>query len=364
MRRLLHRDGTGGAFTEHPLTDLAGLLAGPGFVWVDLSSEPDTGIHQVGAILGLDPLSIDDVIDVAVLPKVDEHPRYLFTVIHGVVTGDGRLTTTELDMFIGEKFLVTIHRDAVVGVDWVLEHLTDTGPTDLSTPAQVAAAIAQAGSRRFLPLLDVLDQRVEEMEDLALVGDPRTLGETQAIRRDVVLLRRILGPQRDVFRALADHPSVDDRARRAFADVYDHYFRIVESLESARALLAGVADTYRGAIADRSTEVMKVLTVFAAVLLPLSLVAGMWGMNFTRIPLAEEPWGFAALAGVMVLAGAGLWLYFVRRGFIGGPRLRDLPKAVGLGLFQVGTAPLRALAALWQPVVRLLDIEPDREPDQ
>jgi Mg2+ and Co2+ transporter CorA len=157
------------------------------------------------------------------------------------------------------------------------------------------------------------------------------------------VLRRILGPQREVVRSLSQalSPLFDDPIRRAFADVYDHSFRLVETLDSARALLGAVMDTYRGAVAERTNEVMKVLTVFSAILLPLGLIAGLWGMNFAEIPGSAWRWGFVALLGAMAAFAVGLWVYFVRRGFVGGPKLRDLPKAVGLGLVQIGTAPLR-----------------------
>jgi magnesium transporter len=165
------------------------------------------------------------------------------------------------------------------------------------------------------------------------------------------VLRRVLGPQRDVLRQLAwsNSPVIGESARRSFSDVYDHHFRLVESLDAGRALLAAVLDTYRGAVAERTNEVMKVLTVFSAILLPLGLIAGLWGMNFSEIPASGWRWGFVALLGLMAVLATGLWVSFARRGFVGQPKLRDLPKSVGLGLIHIGAAPLRIVTGFLDP---------------
>ena len=327
-----------------PIEELDEALATEGLIWLDLEAPTAQELAELADRFDIDPLSLQDVIDITLLPKVDHYSSYLFIVLHGVVTsGQTRLATEELDLIIGDRFLVTAHRVPMAAVDWVAGNLESSALLNKSDPAALAAAVADAGSRRYLPLLDALEAEIEELEDSAIIGDPVTLGASQALRRDVIVLRRILGPQRDVMRQLSQSESsmMSSTARRAFGDVYDHHFRLVESLDAARALLASVLDTYRGAMAERTNEVMKVLTVFSAIMLPLSLIAGLWGMNFDRIPASQWQWGFIGLLGLMSAIAVGLWIYFSRRGFIGGPRLRELPKALGLGLVQLGTAPLR-----------------------
>jgi len=340
----------GDVVQEFNLHHLDAAVRDGGWIWLDLTNPGEQEIRDLGRQFGFDPLSIQDVLDVTLLPKMDEHGTYMFVVLHGISTDEaGRLTTEEIDFFIRPDLLITAHRSPNAAVDWVAENLTKSDQLTIGGPPGIAAAIAEASSRRYLPLLDALDERIETMEEDAIAGDPRILGDSQALRRDVILLRRTLGPQREVVRALSRSPSplFNDETRRSFADVYDHYFRLVESLDAARALLAGVMETYRGAVAERTNEVMKVLTVFSAVLLPLGLIAGLWGMNFADVPGSGWRWGFVGLLGMMTAIAVGLWVYFARRGFVGGPKLRDLPKAVGLGLVQVGTAPLRVVTGRW-----------------
>ena len=347
VQRLFHKALDDTSARERPRPELEECRRSGGWVWLDIADPQPAEIWELAAEFGLDPLSIEDVLDTTLLPKVDDHDRYLFVVLHGVVTAEEtRLSTTELDFFIGSDFLLTVHTGPVFSVDWVADHITDTDYLTTAGPGGVAAMIAEFGIRRYLPLLEILDDRLDGLEAAALEGDPRVLSESQALRRDVVVLRRVLGPQRDVLARLS-HVGFDllgIPARRLFADVYDHHFRLVESLDSARTLLGSVLETYRGVVADRTNEIMKVLTVFSAILLPLSLIAGLWGMNFARVPGATWHDGFFWLLGSMGLLAAGLWVYFVRRGFVGGPRLRELPRAVGLSLVNLGSAPIRAIS--------------------
>lgn len=349
MQRLFHKATADPRPRERPSAELDSSRSEDGWIWLDILGPTPDEMWELGRQFGLDPFSIEDVLDFALLPKVDDHDRYLFVVLHGVVVGDeSRLKTTELDFFIGSDFLITVHQDPVVNVDWIAEQITSSDSLALDGPAALAAVLAESGVRRYLPLLDALEKRLDQLEDAALEGDPTVLGEAQALRRDVILLRRILGPQRDVLARLSQvgFEVLGQTARRNFADVYDHHFRLVESLDSARALLGSVLETYRGAVADRTNEIMKVLTVFSAILMPLALVTGMWGMNFAQLPATDLDHGFYWLLGIMGVVALGLWLYFVRRGFVGGPRLRDLPKAVGLSLVNIGTAPLRAVTRM------------------
>jgi magnesium transporter len=202
------------------------------------------------------------------------------------------------------------------------------------------------GSRRFPALIDHVEAELDSLEELAMRADPRAINEVYALRRDVILLRRVVVPQRQIYDELAEggHPLLDEPSRREFERVADYQSQILESLEAARSLLGSVLETYRGAIADQTNEIVRVLTVFSAILLPLTLISGIFGMNFVEIPLAEDPRGFWIVVAAMAIGAVALWIYFGRRRFVGTPRLRELPKAVGLGIFSIGTAPIRVVA--------------------
>jgi len=345
MQRLFSFDAAADTITERPIGDVAVCRDDGDWCWLDLAAPTEAELAAAAETFGLRDLQRRGLPDLAPYPKVVTHTEHLHVVLHTVTTRDQHLSTVALHLFIGVDFIVSVRMAAAIDAEWLAETVTAASAFSDLSPGMLGAILAEAAGRRFLPLLDVLDERIQVLEELAIAADPRTLAENQALRRDVILLRRTAGPQREVLRHLGQSGGeyIDQQAALAFSDVYDLLFRIVESLDSARALLGSVLETYRGAIAERTNEVMKILTVYSAILLPLTLIAGLWGMNFEHIPASAWRWGFVGLVGVMAAVAASLWWYFTSRGFIGGPRLHQLPKVVGLGLVHIGTAPIRAL---------------------
>lgn len=338
MIRLAQHDGE--RFTEVPFTDFTDLPT-DGWLWLDVETQDRAEILRAGTALGFDPLSIEDVVT-DMLPKIDLFDDYLYLVCHGLQFADNRIGTVEFDLFIRDRILVTFRPGEVQGISWVWSHFDSLAA--IGSPAELAARILEAGSRQFPNLIDALEERIEDLEDRAMLADNTVIGAAQALRRDVIVLHRVFAPQRDVIQRLAIDDTLDRQSRRAFADVFDHHFRFVGSLDSARALIASIQETHRGAIAARTNEVMKVLTVFSAIMLPLTLVAGIWGMNL-ELPFATSPDAFGIVVGGMAALAVGLWLYFAWRGFVGGIRLSRIPKAVGLTIAHL-TAPVRPLLGL------------------
>lgn len=340
-------------WTETGVTTLGsdfsmGVPADPGeWAWVDLVGEDPDTIRAVGDVFHLDTNAMEESISETSLPLIEEHLNEVFVVLHGFRIEAGRqLETPEIDIFIGEKFLVTVRDKTLPGIERAKERLAAEGGLPVNSPAGLIAFLTRLAGSSYGSLIPELERQVDSLEEMAFQGDPRTAAQGHALRRDVIYLRRALSPQFDVIEDLSEstHPAIDSEARLMLARVASQYRRALESLESGRALLGTIMETYRGAVADQTNEIMRVLTVFSAILLPLSLIAGLWGMNFIDIPGARKPEGFWIILGVMALLAAGVWIYFTRRGFIGAPRLRDLPRAMGLGLYTIGSAPIRAVA--------------------
>lgn len=336
-----------------------------GWVWLDVLTDEADHVGELGEAFGFDPLALEDVVMADMLPKIDRYDDYSYIALHGLTGDDARIATVEYDVFLADELLVTVRTTDVYGIDLVVEQIEAGHQRPLGSPPELAARIVELGSRRFFPLLDALESRIELLEDRAMRADASVIGEAQALRRDTIVLRRVFGPQRDVLHALSREESLSRSARRAFADVYDHHFRFIESLDAARALITSIQETHRGAIAERTNEVMKVLTVFSATLLPLTLVTGIWGMNLISLPGQQHRWAFWTLMGTMAAIIIGLWIAFARRGFVGGPALRKIPKAVGLTLAHIGTAPLRVVARPVAAVIRaaVSDNDTDRNGD-
>lgn len=331
--QLLVKPHGGSMLVEADPSDLAAARESAEWVWLDIEGVDAATVLRLAADFGLHELAVEDVLTDTEFPKVDEYDDHLFLVLHGLATDTGQLRTVEFDAFLGEDYLLTFHREQLPGFDWVTQAVTSPNGIRDHGPDRLLARLAEATIRRFLPLLDGVDQRVEELEEQAIIGHPTVPAEIMVIRRQLVHLRRVIAPQRDVFdRLRAGVKHVDRGAQERFSDVYDQQYRIVESMDSSRALLGSVLDTYRSTVAETMNEVMKVLTVFSAILLPLSLMAGIYGMNFANMPELGYRWAYYALLGVMAVTAIGLWVYFARRKFIGGPKISQVPRLLGKGV--------------------------------
>jgi magnesium transporter len=325
---------------------LEAVRASGGWLWLDVVEFSAEEALTASRAFGFDPIAMEDVTDLAEFPKVDDYEDHAFVVAHGVAPDPDRLHTSEYNAFIGAGYLVTFHREDLPEFGWGRARIQEPGWLAGAGSDQLFARIAEAGVGRFEPIVDGLDERVLDTERRALAGDHTVVGEVQALRRDALMLRKIVGPLRDTFMRLGseDLAGVGERARLRFQSVRDHYFRMAESLDTGQAILVAVLETYRSTVAERTNDVMKVLTVFTAVLLPMSLVAGIYGMNFSRIPELGWRHGYLWALGIMVVIGLGLWLYFARRGFIGGPRWREAPRVIGKGLADLVRLTVKPIA--------------------
>lgn len=358
MQRLFH---VAAGATEAVEIDPGRLSAvrGDGWVWLDVVGATEREVVEIGRVFGFDRYAIEEVVRETRYAKVEPYGEHTFVVGHAISMNPDALSVIEYDAFIGPDFLVTFATEDLAAFVWGREHVATLEAVGDAGPDRVFARIAEAGAVRFQPLLEALDARILELEDRALDADPEIPIEVQALRRDVVILRTASAPQRDAFRMLDrdDLPAIGERSRLRFGSVYELYTRITEEIDAARVLLGGVLDTYRGAVAEKANEVMKVLTVFAAIVLPLSLMAGIYGMNFSHMPELAWRWGYFVLLGLMGLTGLGLWVYFSRRGFIGGPKLSAIPRGVGRGI--TGIANLTVV-----PTLRLIGLRRLVDDDQ
>lgn len=328
-----------------------------GWIWVDVSGEPPDTIRDVSASFAIPEELIEDALAEGSLPMLEEQRDLVYVVLNSLRTEPGgRLGPSELDIFVGSDFVLSIHDSDLAATTAVIDRLRQGIGLSIPSPSGLLAHIAMVGSRRFPTLITRLEDQVDSLEEMALRADPRALNEVYALRRDVIVLRRVLTPQRQIYDDLTDlgHPLIDEASRREFERVTAYQSQILESLEAARSLLASVLETYRGAVADQTNQIVRILTVFSAILLPLSLIAGIFGMNFAEIPLSSEPSGFWITVGGMALLAIALWGYFGRRRFVGAPRLSELPRAVGLGIYQVGTAPIRVVAGGIESTIRMV----------
>jgi magnesium transporter len=344
MARLMEVDSSGSVRALDGIDSL--FTPVEGWRWLDLGPEDHALVLDLAGRLDWARIEIEDVLDDTPIGKVIDAGPHIFAVFHCVALGSPRIDSIEVDCFLSENLLVTIRHGELAEVDAVWDDSLRAPSLVEGGPDRMMARLAAALVATLLPLLDVLEDRIEVVEDSAMEKHHSVIGEVQALRSDVTRLRRFVAPQREVMMALAREgatPLIGPRARMRFADVHEQLFRVVETLDGARLLLGSALETYRSAVAEEMNRVMKVLTVFSAIMLPLTLMAGVWGMNFENMPELELRFGYLIALGSMLVVGIGLWLLFIRSGFISKVVLKQLPRAIGLGLWQVATMPLKVV---------------------
>lgn len=339
MIRAFHLPGEGEPLVDLALDRVPGARAG-GWVWVDVEGTLPAEIDTVAGLFSLDPLAIEDILDPEHFPKVDDYGDHVFVVLHGLGARGDRLETHELDVACGDDFLVTVHRQASPSVEAAIAEARRGGAHSPDSSDLGFARLTEIQVRRYLPAVDALEDAIEDLEDRAVRGDRSVLTDVQALRRDAVVLRRVVGPQREVLVALGRPLStvLSPAAQLRFASVADHHYRLDESLESARTLLGAILETYRSSVSERTNDVMRVLTVYTALILPLTLIAGVYGMNLARLPGANHPWAFPATVVAMAALTIAQWAYFLARGFVG--RRQPAPRGIGGGLARLARIPV------------------------
>lgn len=337
--------------TNHPesIDPVEAATVQHGWAWIDITitdGDADRGIDGLG--LRLDPIALHDAIHDSDLPKVDDFVDQILIVMHGL--RDDRVETYEVDCFVTPHVFVTVHGPTAPAVDSLFAGVQQHPELAVGGCADLAARLADGLTRRLLAVVEAFDERTDGLIAQALVADASLLADVAAVRADLSKIRRVVTPQREALDLLrtSDSPLVSDSARRRFSDVFDVSSRAAAGLDAARAALAETLDAYRGAEARQATEVTKVLTVYAAVMLPLSLIAGFFGMNHPNIPTLNSRWGWLLAVGLMVVVAAVSIGVFVSEGWVRRPSGRRAGATLGRGLLEAARTPAQVAGAVFE----------------
>ncbi|MFV0258403.1 MAG: magnesium transporter CorA family protein [Acidimicrobiales bacterium] len=349
--RLLTRPDGASAYEPSSPDHVEGRIGDGSMVWLDVATRDPAEIEELGHRFGFEPAAIEDVLDVEQLPKFDVHEDHLFVVLHALTFVADRVDTLELDCFVRGGLLVTVHAEPVVAVEWLWDAAQSYPQIGELAPPELFAQLTEVVGRRYLEILDEFERQVDDLSDRALAADRTVLAEIQFLRREEATIRRVLRPQRLVITTLRSRnlPILTPAATTILNDAYDVHNLVVESLASARGLLTDTLDTYRGASAEREASATAVLTVYAAILLPLSLITGWYGMNVADLPLTEEPWGWMVVTAGMAVVAVVSWLVFVRMGIVRTARGGRARRPIVRSLADAAKAPVKPVTMLWRP---------------
>jgi magnesium transporter len=293
-------------------------------VWIDLERQSKEGDELLQNVLGLHPLTIEDIWAERSQPKADDFDSYLYLRVHGIGAAKrDRLELVEVDIVIGPNWLVS-HDPAGLVSDDVGTELDHSPRVMAKGIAWVAHALLDRAVDRYMPVIDQLDAEIESLENEVLdkAGTPRgrpVLMRILAFKRRLQELRRMSIHQREILLRVSrgEFDEIPADSLPFFRDIYDHFLRINDIAEGYRDLVTSALDAYLSVQSNRMNEIMKTLTLMSTVMLPLTFIAGVYGMNFKHMPELDWDWGYPAAIGLMALVAGGILLWFRRRGWIG-----------------------------------------------
>lgn len=296
------------------------LISHPGPKWIDVQEADEGVLNKLAERYGLHKLAIEDCLHLDQRPKLEAYGNHQFLVLQGFSTPSDKwsdLAMHELHFFIGQDWLITVHDKGHDAIDTVHKRI-DLDPVNTFGRGTdfVMYLLADALVDRNFPLLDCFNEGLEDLEERIFAAFPprSMLQETFQLKRALVLVRRVLSPQRDVVGLLARGgvPHINEKTTIYLRDVYDHLVRIYEQIDAARDLVGNAVDAYLTQVANRTAEISKQLTVFASIFLPLSFIVGFFGQNFEVLGHAVFFW---TMLGSMVTIPLATVLWFHHKGW-------------------------------------------------
>ena len=290
-------------------------------VWVDVQDPGPGELAMLEEVFGFHPLALADLAEGPRRPRANEYKGYLLLVTHAAVPGgDAReVRTAEVDLFVGRNYLVSAHRGPVPALDEALARWTRGGPLLRDGVGFLLYAVLDAVIDSYAPVIEGIEDEIEEIEIAVFTraGEEGVRGLLR-LKRTLASLRRVLYPLREMFQALLrrDHTLLAGPAQAHLRDVYDHVLRILDVLDAEREMAAGALEASMTVSSNRLNRTMKALAVITVAVAFVSSVFGAYGMNFTALPLADEPWGFWAVSGGTVALVAVVLLTGWRRGWL------------------------------------------------
>lgn len=342
-------------------------------IWIDILGLTREEIEPLlEARFGFHELAAEDSLSPNTLPKYDPFPDYDFFIFRAINlnVADHKVDTLKLAAFLGRNFLFTVYQRHMISTDTTWTRLPqDRRMIDRGCDFLLYSILDVLVDQHF-PLIDRLEERVDEIhESIFAETSPVLLDELLHLKRDLNVLRRSSLPQRELFNQISrgDAEFISEQHLIYYRDLYDHMFRISESIDVERDLIAGTMEAYLSMIANRTNDIMMVLTIFSAIILPVNLIASIYGMNFEHMPELRWRFGYLWAFGLMAVVSALMLVWFNRKGWLfphrrhRRPRLERRRGASGESL-RVPDGPKASLHGVPQQPQQHLRNPPSRTP--
>ncbi len=295
----------------------------PTVSWVNVDGLHDVAlVEKIGEHFGIHPLVLEDIVHVGQRAKAEEYDDMLYVVLYMLHWDEAaqQVSEEQISLVVGSRWVLSFQEHHGDVFDPVRERLrTSKGRIRQRGADYLAYALVDATVDSYYAVLERMGETIERME-LEVLEDPTpgTMAQLHELKRELLAVRRAIWPVREMMSTLLrlETPLIEAPTRVFMRDVYDHAVQLIDTVESLRDVVSGMIDIYLSAVSNRTNEVMKVLTIMASIFIPLTFIAGVYGMNFRYMPELDQRWAYPAVWGVMLVVGLGMLVWFKRKGWM------------------------------------------------
>lgn len=305
-----------GVFTLIENENLTDTLTAPeeGFYWIDADLDDVTLLQLT---FGLHDLAVEDMLgEEEQRPKIEIYENHYFTVVNSIRFDNEEIFMRALNIFLGRHFVITVTRQKIHELRTVKPIMWEE---EVNTPDRFMYLLIDRVVDNFFAVGDRIEDQIEQLEEDILMNTKRThLNDIIGLRAEILWLKKVLVPQREVINILnkKDLRLIDDELQKYFSDIYENTLKVSEAFDTYRDLMGNLREAYQSSISNRANEIMKVFTVITTIFMPLTVVTGIYGMNFDHMPELHWAYGYPMVIALMVVLGSTMYLLFRKKGWL------------------------------------------------
>ena len=289
--------------------------------WIEIKSLDNMDvIKEVGERFKLHPLVIEDILNTSHMPKLEDYDEYLFLIIEGMdLSKDEKLETRQFSFILFKDMVISFQESESKIFDNTLERLREGANIRKNGADDLLYALTDMVVNNYFLVVERIGEKIDEVEDKVLL-DPKkeVLQEIHKLKRDLIYIRKTLWPMRNAISSISknDFDLIDERTLYYFRDVYDDIIQMIDIIETYRDICSGILDTYLSSIGNKTNEIMKVLTIFSTIFIPLTFIAGVYGMNFKYLPELSWKYGYASFWIISIIITGFLLRFFKKKNWL------------------------------------------------
>ncbi len=300
------------------------LKGQPGMnLWINVDGLDQIGIiEKLGGYFGVHPLTLEDVLNTGQRPKMEDYESYIYAVLKMMLLDEEReeILIDQVSIIFGTNYILSFQEREGDAFNPIRDRLKNSASRLRKNGVDLLAySLIDAVVDNYFLILEHFGEEIEDLEEQLIVDPmPETLKAIQKYKRDMITLRRSVWPLRELINSLQRTESqlIKESTQIYLRDVYDHTIQVIDSIEAFRDILSSMVDVYLSSLSHRMNDIMKVLTIIATIFIPLTFIAGVYGMNFEYMPELKWRWGYPAVMFAMTILGISMFLYFKKRRWV------------------------------------------------